>query len=71
MVLYEDSERGIQVEVRLDEETLWFNLNQMAALFEHDKSVVSKHLRNIFREGKLERNPVVAFFATTATDGKT
>ena len=50
---------------------LWLNLNQMAALFGRDKSVISRHLRNIFREGELVRDSVVAFFATTATDGKT
>ena len=43
----------------------------MAALFDRDKSVISRHLRNVFREGELNRESVVAFFATTAADGKT
>ena len=50
--------------------TLWLNLNQIAGLFERDKSVISRHLSNIFKSGELERNSVVAFFATTAADGK-
>lgn len=59
------------LDVRLVGETLWLNLNQMAGLFERDKSVISRHLGNVFRTGELKRNSVVAFFATTAADGKT
>jgi len=66
-----DSARKGILDVCLDRDTLWLNLNQMTALFGRDKSVISRHLRNIFREGELERDSVVAFFATTATDGKT
>lgn len=71
VVIYEDPEHRVRVDVRLEQETIWLNLNQMAALFERDKSVISRHLRNVFREGELERESVVAFFATTAADGKT
>lgn len=65
-------EEGKAVEVRLDagQETLWLNLQQMADLFERDKSVVSRHIRNVFKEGELEREAVVAKKATTASDGK-
>ena len=59
------------LEVRLEQESVWLSLNQMAALFERDKSVISRHLGNVFREGELDRQAVVAFFATTAADGKT
>jgi len=59
------------LEVRLEQESVWLSLNQMAALFERDKSVISRHLGNVFREWELDRQPVVAFFATTAADGKT
>ncbi len=64
---------GQAVEVRLDgeHETLWLSLQQMASLFERDKSVISRHLRNIFKEGELARDAVVAKNATTAADGKT
>jgi hypothetical protein len=45
-------------------------LNQMAWLFERDKSVISWHLGNIYKTGELKHDSVVAFFATTAADGK-
>jgi len=57
--------------VRFDEETAWLTLDQMADLFERDKSTVSRHIKNIFEEQELERNSVVVNFATTAADGKT
>ena len=53
------------------DETVWLSLNQMAALFQRDKSVVSRHINNIFDEGELTRSAVVAESATTAADGKT
>ena len=59
------------MEVRLENETVWLSLNQIADLFERDKSVISRHLRNIFKTGELQRNRVVAKNATTAADGKT
>ena len=71
IVLYQSPDGKAALDVRLEGETLWLSLNQMAGLFERDKSVISRHLRNIFKSGELERNSVVAFFATTAADGKT
>lgn len=64
------SESGA-VDVQLDGETVWLSLQQMADLFGRDKSVVSRHLRNVFNNGELERPAVVAKNATTAADGKT
>ncbi|MRS04227.1 Fic/DOC family protein [bacterium] len=66
IVLYQNN-----LEVKLMRETVWLNLSQMARLFEKDKSVISRHLRNIFSEKELIRKSVVAKYATTATDGKT
>jgi len=66
IVLYQNN-----LEVKLMRDTVWLNLNQMAKLFEKDKSVISRHLRNIFSEKELIRKSVVAKYATTATDGKT
>jgi prophage maintenance system killer protein len=60
-----------QVEVRLEGETLWLSLLQLAELFGRDKSVVSRHLKNIFDTNELQRYAVVAKNATTAADGKT
>ena len=59
-----------QVEVRLEGETLWLSLQQLADLFGRDKSVISRHLKNIFETNELERDSVVAKNATTAADGK-
>ncbi len=68
VVIYESPE-GIRVDVKLDQETIWLNLNQIAALFERDKSVISRHLRNIFKEKELDRDSTVAFFATVQKEG--
>ena len=54
------------LDVRLEGETLWLNLNKMAGLFERDKSVISRRLRNVYKTGELGRVATVAFFATTA-----
>ncbi len=60
---------GGAVEVRLTGETVWLNLNQMAELFDRDKSVISRHLSKIFREGELEKDATVAFYATVQNEG--
>jgi len=76
IVLYQDPDGTVELDVRLERESIWLSLNQMAELFDRDKSVISRHLRNVFKEGELEREgdrevvvikPVSAFFATTAT----
>ena len=73
IILYKPDELPEHIEVIIDEEkeTFWLSLNQISSLFERDKSVIYRHLKNIFRDNELNRNSVVAFFATTATDGKT
>lgn len=57
------------VEVRLEKETVWLSLNQMADLFGRDKSVISRHLRNIFKTKELDNGATVAFFATVQEEG--
>lgn len=71
MILYTAADGGIQIKVTLEDETVWLTLDQMAQLFGRDKSTVSRHIKNIFEEGELQRDSVVANFATTASDGKT
>ena len=71
ILIYETDSGQTRVDVRLDAETVWLSLNQLVSLFGRDKSVISRHLRNIFQDGELIRDSVVAFFATTAVDGKT
>ncbi|MEQ8238230.1 MAG: RhuM family protein [Cyclobacteriaceae bacterium] len=69
-VLIYEAGNQIQVEVTYDNDSLWLNLSQIADLFGRDKSVISRHLRNIFLLEELDRNSVVAKNATTASDGK-
>lgn len=71
LILYQSEDGTTSVEVRLTDETIWLTLNQITELFGRDKSVISRHLRNIFHSGELERTAVVAKNATTAADGKT
>ncbi|MHB1281828.1 MAG: RhuM family protein [Acidithiobacillus sp.] len=69
ILIYEGGEA--RVEVRVEHENVWLSLQQLADLFGRDKSVISRHLRNIFASGELDRDAVVAKNATTAADGKT
>jgi hypothetical protein len=57
------------VDVRLKDETVWLTLNQMTDLFERDKSVISRHLHNIFQSGELDRETTVAKTATVQQEG--
>ncbi|MDP3637799.1 MAG: RhuM family protein [Azonexus sp.] len=59
------------IDVRLDGDTVWLSLNQLADLLGRDKSTISRHITHVFAEGELVRSSVVAEFATTAADGKT
>jgi len=71
ILLYETDDGASRIECRFNGDTLWLSLNQIAELFGRDKSVISKHLKAIFEDHELERNSVVANYATTAADGKT
>ncbi len=69
-LLYESDDGQTRVEVRLAGESVWLSLLQLSELFGRDKSVISRHLKNLFDEGELGRDSVVANHATTAADGK-
>lgn len=71
VILYQTEDGQTGIDVQLKDETVWLTLNQIAELFGRDKSVISRHLRNIFQSEELERSAVVAKNATTAADGKT
>ena len=71
IVIYQTDNGTSSLEVRLYDDSLWMSLNQIAALFDRNKSVISRHLHNIFKSGELQRDAVVAKKATTAADGKT
>jgi len=65
------SESGeTEISVRLENDSVWLSLAQITELFLRDKSVISRHITNIFKEGELNRNSVVANYATTASDEK-
>jgi hypothetical protein len=71
VLVYEDPDRRVRVEVRLERETVWLTQQQMAELFGRERSVITKHIRNVFAEGELARDAACANFAHTAGDGKT
>ena len=70
IIIYQPDET-IKLDVRLENETVWLSIDQMANLFKRDNSVVGKHIRNIFKERELIKESVWAKFAYTASDGKT
>lgn len=71
LILYTTEDGRSRIELRAIDGTVWLSLNQIAGLFERDKSVISRHIANIFDDGELSEGPVVANFATTVADGKT
>jgi len=71
IAIYQSADGSIATEVRLEGETVWLTQAQLTQLFGRERSVITKHLRNIFAEGELEANSVRAKFAHTADDGKT
>lgn len=71
IVVYQAKSGAIELTRDAGSETIWASLDQIARVFGRDKSVISRHIKNIFSEGELRRGSVVAFFATTAADGKT
>ena len=71
IILYTTPDGESKIEVKLEGETVWLTLDQMATLFQMNKSTISRHVKNVLESGELEERAVVANNATTATDGKT
>ena len=71
IIMYTAEDGVTKIEVTFDHDTVWLSIDQMAELFQRDKSVIGKHVRNVFKEGELEKGAVWAKFAYTASDGKT
>ena len=69
-LLYQTPDGDSQIEVKLQNDTVWLSLDQMAELFQRKKSTISRHIKNVLEDGELDADSVVANFATTATDGK-
>ena len=70
IIIYQSEDGLTKLNVKMEGDTVWLSLDQLADLFQRDKSTVSRHIRNIFSEGELSADSVVANFATTASDGK-
>ena len=67
--MYQTKDGTTSIDVRMEQEMIWLTLNQMSILFDKDKSVVSRHIRNVFAEGELEYDSTVAKNATVQKEG--
>ena len=70
IIIYTTEDGLTKIETTFDDDTVWLSIDQMAELFQRDRSVIGKHVRNIFKEGELQKESVWAKFAYTASDGK-
>ena len=69
VIIYKDGELELPVEVTPDQETVWLKVEEMAELFGRDRSVIQRHIRNIFKENELEQNSTCAKFAQVQNEG--
>jgi len=69
IAIYQSGENKIEVSVQFEKETVWLNINQLAILFERDRTVIGRHIRNIFKEEELDEKVVCANFAHTTQHG--
>jgi hypothetical protein len=63
IIIYQPNELASHIEVRVDEDTVWLNKDQIGVLFNRDRTVIGRHINNIFKEGELDKEVVSAFFA--------
>ena len=70
IIIYTTEDGLSKISTTFDGDTVWLSIDQMAELFQRDKSTISRHIKNVFKDGELMREAVVANFATTASDGK-
>ncbi len=69
LIIFTTSDGKVSVQTRFDDDTVWLSLEQMATLFDRNKSTISRHISNVFEEGELERAATVANFATVQQEG--
>ena len=69
IIMYTTEDGLTKIETTFDEDTVWLSMDQMAELFQRDKSTISRHIKNIFEEGELTQAATVAKFATVQTEG--
>lgn len=70
IVLYQTEDGKVKLDVQMHDESMWLTQEQMVTLFQRDKSVISRHIKNIFEEGELNEMSTVAYFATVQQEGK-
>ena len=69
IILYQTPDGESKIEVRLENDTVWLSADQMAELFQRNKSTISRHIKNVLEDGELEEAATVAFFATVQNEG--
>jgi hypothetical protein len=69
ILLYQTEDGESKIEVRLSDDTVWLTLDQMAELFQRNKSTISRHIRNVLESGELKTGATVAYFATVQKEG--
>lgn len=69
IIIYQTQDGNTKLDVRLEDETVWLSLDQMSKLFDRDKSTISRHIKNIYDEGELEKKSTVAKNATVQIEG--
>ena len=69
IIIYQTEDGLTKIDVKVENETVWLSLDQMAELFQRNKSTISRHIKNIFEEGELNQEVVVAKYATTTNQG--
>ena len=69
IILYQTPDGESKIEVRLENDTVWLSADQMAELFQRNKSTISRHVKNVLEDGELEEASTVAFFATVQNEG--
>ena len=70
LIIYTTEDGLTNVDVTFDDDTVWLTLDQMSVLFDRNKSTISRHIKNIFEEGELDRSSTVTNFATIQIEGK-
>ena len=70
IIIYKDKNGNDNIEVKMQDNTVWLNQEQLVKLYNSSKSNISEHIKHIFEEGELDENSVVRKFRTTASDGK-
>ena len=70
LIMYQTEDGLTRIDVRMDSDTVWLSLDQMAELFQRDKSTISRHIKNVFQEGELTEEATVANFATVQSEGE-